>query len=149
MKSILASLAFLLSTQVAIAHNHTNTFNTDKTGVLKSIKRHLSETKHSGFTTKTSETCSLVLNSKKGSEEVSLITQSDEHKLQLLFNEDLSDINFKIQETETSIKITQDFSDSYITFDIKRNGDNNTVVTVDEYIPGEQRIRACVFEDRF
>lgn len=90
--------------------------------------------------------CDFTISTKEGSERVSLKSSVDEYSQQLIFEDDLSDILFRVRETSNGLSINQDFSDSYQDVKIEKVSSREIQVTFHEYIAGDERTLTCIFK---
>lgn len=89
--------------------------------------------------------CELTINTKAGEEKLSMKSSADEYAQQLIFEEYVSDIQFRVRKTGNGIAINQDFSDSYQDVNISKTSKDKVQVTFNEYIAGDERSLTCNF----
>lgn len=90
--------------------------------------------------------CELTISTAEGAEEVSLKSESDEYAQQLIFDDELADILFRVREKDSTLSINQDFSDSYQDVKIEKVSRAEVKVTFHEYIAGDERELTCSFK---
>ncbi|MES2802939.1 MAG: hypothetical protein V4654_10630 [Bdellovibrionota bacterium] len=90
--------------------------------------------------------CELTISTKEGTERVSLKSSADAYSQELIFEEDLSDILFRVRETANGLSINQDFSDSYQDVKIEKISSREVRATFHEYIAGDERTLTCSFK---
>jgi len=90
--------------------------------------------------------CDLTISTKAGAERVALKSSVDSYPQELIFEEDLSDILFRVRESSNGLSINQDFSDSYQDVKIEKVSSREVRATFHEYIAGDERTLTCIFK---
>lgn len=90
--------------------------------------------------------CDLNINTEAGLEDISLQTEADEYAQRLIFDDELSDILFRVRLNNNSIAINQDFSDSFQDVQLNKISESELNATFTENIAGDERTSTCVFK---
>lgn len=89
--------------------------------------------------------CELTISTEAGKEKISLKSEADEYAQRLLFDEELSDILFRVRQAEGSISINQDLMDSFQDVKLEKVSDKEARATFTENIAGDERVLSCTF----
>lgn len=145
LKTITVGLTLVSSVSFAAGASPTEKF-VNKTELMKILKDGgIPQGTQKGLTLD-GKTCELTINTEAGKEKVSMKSEADEYAQELIFAEDLSDILFRIRETDNGISINQDFSDSYQDVKIEKVSKTEAQATFKEYIAGDERTLTCTFK---
>lgn len=92
--------------------------------------------------------CELTISTEAGKENVALQSESDEYPQRLLFDDELSDILFRVREAKGSISINQDLMDSFQNVKLEKVSDKEARATFTENIAGDERVLSCTFSNQ-